>query len=81
MKETTLTVNRKGGSYGFRRGNCYFTHADIGTYQRINAIRGKGITEACEEKIKSKHPNIEIIFKDDERRDQKNKGFRLHKAF
>ena len=62
MKETTLTVNRKGNSYGFRRGNTFFTRDDVNYYDKIYAIRGKGVTEACKEKIKGKFPKVKIEF-------------------
>lgn len=81
MKETTLTVNRKGSSYGFRRGNCYFTKDDVNTYQKVNVIKGRGITSECEQKIRSRFPLIEICFINDERRNLKNKSIRSHSAF
>lgn len=62
MKETTLTVNRKGNSYGFRRGNCFFTREDIAYYSKINAIKGRGVTKDCEEKIRAKFPKVKIEF-------------------
>jgi hypothetical protein len=68
MKETTLTVNKKGSSYGFRRGNNYFTVQDVNYYQKVNAIRGRGITPDCEQKIRSRFPNVIIEFINDERR-------------
>lgn len=64
MKETTLTVNKKGSTYGFRRGNNYFTISDVNYYQKVNAIRGKGITKDCEEKIRKKFPLVELVFID-----------------
>ena len=61
-KETTLTVNKKNGSYGMRRGNIFFTKDDVNYYDRIFLIRGKGITPECEQKIKEKWKHKEIIF-------------------
>jgi hypothetical protein len=76
MKETTLTVNKKGTSYGFRRGNNYFTQSDVNYYQKVNAIRGRGVTESDEEKIRAKYPLVEIIFLNDERRIRPHKALR-----
>jgi hypothetical protein len=76
MKETTLTVNRKNGSYGFRRGNNYFTQSDVNYYQKVNAIRGRGITPECEEKIRAKYPLVVIEFINDERRIRPHKALR-----
>jgi hypothetical protein len=76
MKETTLTVNKKGSSYGFRRGNFYFTQSDVNSYQKVNAIRGKGVNESDEEKIRLKYPNVIIEFQDDERRIRPHKALR-----
>ena len=81
MKETTLTVNRKGGSYGFRKGNVFFTKDDVNTYQKVNVIKGSGITPECEQKIRARFPNIVIEFVNDERRNLKNKSIRSHSAF
>lgn len=72
MKTTTLTVNKKGTTYGFRKGNCYFTKADLAYYDRIYAIKGRGVTDACIEKIRSKNPTVVIEFLDDQGRIQSN---------
>jgi len=62
IKETTLTVNKKNNSYGFRKGNCFFTRDDVHYYDKIYAVKGKGITPECEEKIRAKFPDVKIEF-------------------